>query len=28
VVTALTQAEDIAAETRRWVEAIDKATTR
>jgi thiamine-phosphate pyrophosphorylase len=28
VVTALTQAEDITAETRRWVEAIDQATAR
>jgi thiamine-phosphate pyrophosphorylase len=26
VVTALTQAQDIAAETRRWIEAIDKAS--
>jgi thiamine-phosphate pyrophosphorylase len=26
VVTALTQAEDIAAETRRWVEAIEKSS--
>ncbi|PLX49729.1 MAG: thiamine phosphate synthase [Desulfobulbaceae bacterium] len=26
VVTALTQAKDIAAETRRWIEAIDKAS--
>ena len=25
VVTALTQAKDIAAETERWIEAIDKA---
>jgi thiamine-phosphate pyrophosphorylase len=28
VVTALTQAKDIAAETRRWIEAIDKASTQ
>ena len=27
VVTALTQAEDIEAETRRWVEAINKASS-
>lgn len=27
VVTALTKAKDIAAETRRWIEAIEKATT-
>jgi len=28
VVTALTQAKDIAAETRLWIEAIDKASAR
>jgi thiamine-phosphate pyrophosphorylase len=28
VVTALTQARDIAAETRRWIAAIDKASSR
>lgn len=28
VVTALTKAHDIAAETRRWIEAIDKASTQ
>ena len=28
VVTALTQAEDIAGETRRWIEAIDKASAQ
>ena len=27
VVTALTQAEDIAAETRRWIAAIDRASS-
>ena len=28
VVTALTRAQDIAAETRRWIEAIDKASAQ
>lgn len=28
VVTALTQAQDIAAETRRWIEAIEEASVR